>query len=158
MATNTDRPIILKGRNANIELYANRLVINRRFGKLIRTYATGEAEIFLDSIKSINFKKANTMTFGFLQVETHQNSDKLKKGTLFFTPTDDFTINFTKNDNDIFFRLKNEIDKRRNKPKEILAINNSGGVDDIEKLFNLKEKGIITSQEFEAKKKQFLNI
>jgi hypothetical protein len=35
---------------------------------------------------------------------------------------------------------------------------NSGGIDDLEKLAELKQKGVITEEEFTAKKKQILGI
>jgi hypothetical protein len=35
---------------------------------------------------------------------------------------------------------------------------NNSGIDDLEKLANLRDKGIITPDEFEAKKKQILGL
>lgn len=48
----------------------------------------------------------------------------------------------------------------KSKAEEAMGVNLSTNcsIDDIEKLYNLKEKGIITEQEFEDKKKQLLNL
>lgn len=47
------------------------------------------------------------------------------------------------------------LSKINNKPNESNGISAS---DEISKFYNLKEKGIITEEEFESKKKQLLNL
>ena len=55
---------------------------------------------------------------------------------------------------DCFLRVKNEFDQTINKPTQITT----SSTDEIEKLGALKEKGLITDSEFDAKKKQLLGL
>lgn len=148
-----------KGRNGSIELYPNRLIVIKALSGLQRKLTSGDNEIYLDSIKSINFKEANSMTWGYIQFETAANSKKLKKASLMSAPNDDFTINFSKKTQSDFIKLKGLINEQRNSNKSQTIIQNQvSEADELEKLAALKDKGILTEEEFNQKKKQILGI
>lgn len=147
----------VNGRSGSVELYENRLIIKQKLSKLKRMLTSGDKEIFLDSITNVNFKSANSMTWGFIQFETTQNAKKLSKGSLMFSPTDEYSINFSRKQQPEFEQLKSEINRLRDGVKPQATIPNTD-IGELEKLANLKEKGIITQEEFDQKKKQILGL
>lgn len=147
------------GRNGSIELYENRLIIKKKLGGLKRMLTSGDKEIFLDNIKNVNFKSANPLTWGFIQFETSQNSKKLSKGSLLRSPIDDFSVNFSKQQQSEFDKLKSELNRLRNGAKmQTIVQNQISEADKLEKLAGLKDRGIITQEEFDLKKKQIFGI
>jgi hypothetical protein len=147
------------GRNGSVELYENRLIIKKALGGLKRMLTSGDKEIFLDSIKNVNFKPANSLTWGFIQFETAQNSKSLSRGSLMSSPNDDFSVNFSKAQQPDFENLKSEINRLRSSTKSQTIVQNQiSEADELEKLAVLKEKGIITQEEFDLKKKKILGI
>jgi hypothetical protein len=147
------------GRNGSVELYQNRIIIKKKFGGLKRLLSSGGKEIFLSNIKNLNYKSANAMTWGFIQFETPQNSKKLSKGSLLASPMDDFSINFSRKQQPQFDKLKAGIYDLRNRNKKPTIVQNPiSDADELEKLAKLKEKGILTQEEFDFKKKQILGL
>jgi len=147
------------GRNGSVELYKNRLVIKKKLGGLKRMLTSGDKEIFLDNIKNVNYKSANAMTWGFIQFETPQNSKKLSKGSLLASPMDDFSVNFSRKQQPEFDKLKSEIyGLRSGGKKQTIVQTQVSDADELEKLAILKEKGILTQEEFDFKKKQILGL
>ncbi|MDH1883946.1 SHOCT domain-containing protein [Empedobacter sp. GD03797] len=144
------------GRSGSVELFEDRVIIKKRFGGLQRKFISGDIEIYLDSIKNLNFKNANSLTYGFIQFETAENSKKLSKGSLMMGPTDEFSVIFTKSQQNEFDNLKSKINQLRNKPKSV--IQETSSADELLKFAELRDKGIITNDEFEVKKKQLLGL
>lgn len=99
------------------------------------------------------------MTCWYIQFETAANSKKLKKVSLMSAQNDDFTINFSKKTQSEFIKLKGLINEQRNSNKSQIIIQNQvSEADELEKLAALKDKGILTEDEFNQKKKQILGI
>jgi len=106
--------------------------------------------------KEYKLKKAG-MTAGYIQL-TLKGGSEAKSG-LFQSTTDENSINFHSafggNNNELFAEAKKLIEEIIN------AVNSpakNSGLDDLEKLAALKEKGIISEEEFQAKKKQLLGL
>ena len=102
------------GRNGSVELHDGYIVIKRRFGGIKRMLTKGDLEIFLDTIKSVRFKQANALTFGYIQFVTKDNADKLKTASLMSAPNDEYTVNFNRKKQAEFEELKELINKKRN--------------------------------------------
>lgn len=116
----------------------------------------GDKTIPYGSIVAVQLKKAG-MTAGYIQL-TLKGGSEAKSG-LFQSATDENSINFHSafggNNNELFAEAKKLIEERIN------AVNSpakNSGLDDLEKLATLKEKGIISEEEFQAKKKQLLGL
>jgi len=116
----------------------------------------GDKTIPYGSIVAVQLKKAG-MTAGYIQL-TLKGGSEAKSG-LFQSTTDENSINFHSafggNNNELFAEAKKLIEERIN------AVNSpakNSGLDDLEKLADLKEKGIISEEEFKAKKKQLLGL
>ncbi len=116
----------------------------------------GDKTIPYSSIVAVQLKKAG-MTAGYIQL-TLKGGSEAKSG-LFQSTTDENSINFHSafggNNNELFAEAKKLIEEKIN------AVNSppkNSGLDDLEKLAALKEKGIISEEEFQAKKKQLLGL
>jgi len=116
----------------------------------------GDKTIPYSSIVAVQLKKAG-MTAGYIQL-TLKGGSEAKSG-LFQSTTDENSINFHSafggNNNELFAEAKKLIEEKIN------AVNSpakNSGLDDLEKLAALKEKGIINEEEFQAKKKQLLGL
>ena len=84
----------------------------------------------------------------------------MANGNVWIAHKDENTIMFDKNQQEIFEEAKNIIENKISKIKDSKTNNSSNytNLDELEKLANLKEKGIITEEEFVAKKKQLLGL
>ncbi len=116
----------------------------------------GDKTIPYSSIVAVQFKKAG-MTAGYIQL-TLKGGSEAKSG-LFQSTTDENSINFHSvfggNNNELFNEAKQLIEERIN---SVNSHAKNNGLDDLEKLAALKEKGIISEEEFQAKKKQLLGL
>ena len=116
----------------------------------------GDKTIPYSSIVAVQLKKVG-MTAGYIQL-TLKGGSEAKSG-LFQSATDENSINFHSafggNNNELFAEAKKLIVEKIN------AVNSpakNSGLDNLEKLATLKEKGIINEEEFQAKKKQLLGL
>ena len=158
----------VEGHNGQIELYKNKIVIKRKgvMSKLTQGFK-GDKEIMLKRISSIQLKEAGMITSGYIQFAFSggkENTDGLMDAT-----KDENSVMFTKKQQADFKKLKNAIydqmDKLEREKENRMrgstqpeSNNSSSELDELEKLANLKEKGIITEEEFNKKKKQILDI
>lgn len=113
----------------------------------------GDKTIPYSSIIAVQLKKAGLVA-GYIQL-TLKGGSEAKSG-LFQSATDENTINFHSynNKNEKFEEAKKIIEDYINEG----GVKTSSNLDEIEKLAKLKEKGIITQEEFEAKKKSLLDL
>lgn len=116
----------------------------------------GDKTIPYSSIVAVQLKKAG-MTAGYVQL-TLKGGSEAKSG-LFQSTTDENSINFHSafggNNNELFNEAKKLIEEKINAVNSPAKIS---GLDDLEKLAALEEKGIISEEEFQAKKKQLLGL
>jgi hypothetical protein len=136
-APKTEVPILeAAGIDANLELLPGKIRIK-----------WNEKEITLSHIASIQLKEADETSSGYL------------KFTL-SVPTSDGQsetgVTFSKTQQKAFESVKLSIEQA--KADAAKALITSAGLNDLEKLADLKAKGIITEEEFKAKKKQILGI
>ena len=78
------------------------------------------------------------------------------KGALFQATQDENTIMFTKGQQASFEKVKEIIEKKITLMEK--GETKSSNLDELEKLAGLRDKGIITEEEFNAKKKHLLGI
>lgn len=146
-----------KGYNGTIILTDNGVVIKRGAkgfllgGGMLR----GDKTIPYSSIVAVQCKKAGVMS-GYLQLSLRGGSEA--KSGVNQAVKDENTVTFQINKNKMFFELKERIEKKMHELSEGGQSNGSGKMDDLERLASLKEKGIISQDEFDAKKKQLLGL
>ncbi|MGO1751833.1 MAG: DUF4429 domain-containing protein [Psychroflexus sp.] len=150
----------VKGQNGTVVVQDHSVII-RRSGLNVKLLGLrGDKEIMIKDIVAVQFKKPGMLTNGFIQF-TFAGGNERKGGT-FNASTDENSVVFTKSKLRAFESVRDFINKKRN---DILNNSNQGSFvnqDDvynqIEKLADLRNKGLITTEEFDAKKKQLLGI
>jgi len=144
-----------KGYNGTIILTDTGVVFKRGLkgfmfgGGMLR----GEKTIPYSSIVAVQLKKGGAMA-GYLQLTLKGGSEA--KGGLLQATRDENSINFYANRNKKFAEAKQRIEERISQQSDTSHV--SSGLNDLERLAQLKEKGVITEQEFAAKKKQLLGL
>jgi hypothetical protein len=96
------------------------------------------------------------MTNGYIQFGFFGGTEA--KGGLFQATRDENSVMFTAAQHNTFQRIKSAIEEQRNKLNSPKSNATNSGIDDLEKLANLRDKGILTEEEFVAKKKQILGL
>lgn len=146
-----------KGYNGTIILTDTGVVIKRGAkgfllgGGMLR----GDKTIPYGSIVAVQCKKAGIMS-GYLQLSLRGGSEA--KSGVNEAVKDENTVTFQANKNKMFLELKELIEQKMHQYSQGGQVSNSTQVNDLEKLARLKEKGIITDEEFTAKKKQLLGL
>ena len=144
-----------KGLNGQLQLFENKIRITRKGFTAFTTHGLkGDKEIFISQISSIQLKKVSLLTNGYIQFTFVGGQET--KGGIFDAAQDENTIMFNKKQEPTFIKIKEAIEEK------IASLNKSTAksseLDELEKLAELKEKGIITEEEFNAKKKQILGL
>lgn len=147
----------VQGVNGAIELTKNKIIIKRKgFLALMTQGFKGDKEIYINQISSVQLKKTNLLLNGYIQFTF--SGGKEAKGGITQATKDENTVMFNKSQEKGFINLKNKIEEYihdLNKPIEKIE---NDPFEQIEKLLALKERGIITDEEFEIKKKQILGL
>lgn len=144
-----------EGTNGQLVLLDNKIRIERKGSTAFWTQGLkGDKEIFIRNISSIQLKKCGTFTAGFIQFSFIGGTES-KKG-LFAAVEDENTVMFNNNTQDDFIKIKQLIEDKMSELSD--SSHPRSNLDELEKLAELKEKGIITEEEFSAKKKQILGL
>ena len=143
-----------KGYNGNVMLTETGVIIKRGAkgfllgGGMLR----GNKTIPYSSIAAVQLKKAGA-TAGYIQLTLIGGSEA--KSGLFQSATDENSINFHAygGKNKKFEECKTLIEERIGR-----TVSGNSSLDELEKLAELRDKGVITEEEFQEKKKHFLNL
>lgn len=148
----------LTGTSARIIVYEDRVDIERTgFLNKLSYGFSGTKTIPMNSITSIQYKAGGGILNGFLQFGVLGGNEL--KGGLSGAASDENSVIFPKDKNEKAEKIKAYIEAKiaeRSKPAS-----GSGAVsaaDEILKLKQLLDAGILTAEEFEAKKKQLLGV
>ncbi|OUM99340.1 MAG: hypothetical protein BAA04_09765 [Firmicutes bacterium ZCTH02-B6] len=154
---------VAKGVTGILEVYSDRVVIKRKgMINLILHGMKGDKEILLESITSIQFKKPGTFTNGYLQFGILGGNEGT--GGLFQATQDENTVVFAAAQQADFEKAKQLIDDLRAQLRRPAVSSSpaSGApvsvADEIEKLARLRDQGILTEEEFQAKKRALLSL
>lgn len=147
------------GVNGQLELLANKVIIKRK-GMLAKMTQglKGDKEILIKQISSIQFKNAGALTNGYIQFSFSGGQEN--QGGLFDATKDENTIMFNKKQQPNFEKIKLSIEEKiENLHEQVSSAPPQADVaEQIRKFSELKDAGILTEEEFEAKKKQLLGI
>lgn len=142
-------------RGRSLEVYQNKVVIRTSItlGSVITGNATdGKKTIYFQDVIGLQFKPSGAL-IGYLQLETAAPTMNNEKSNFYNENT--FTFDETSTTNRLMLEIENYIDKRL---EDIKCHNNSSSADEIKKFKELLNDQAITQEEYEAKKKQLLNI
>lgn len=145
------------GVNGKIELFPHKIRIKKGFTALKDAKTKSDKEILLNQISSIKFSNASKNKTGFIKF-AFSGGDESKKG-LFQASHEENVLNFNQQQQMAFKQIKEMIEAQmiiQHNP--ITDKKEKTNFYEIEKLAELREKGIISEKEFEAKKRQILGL
>jgi len=143
-AQGTDGKFILDGNKIKI--------VRKGFTAFMLHGLKGEKEILIKQISAIQMRNAGTYHEGYLRFSFLGSE---AKSTAFDGQSNENSVRFTKAQQPDFEKIKLAIDKKMEDGESKSSLS---GLDDLEKLAELKKKGIITAKEFTLKKKKILGI
>ncbi len=146
----------VKGHNGQLEVHDDRIVIKREGMLALFTQGfKGRKEIPFAQITAIQFKKVGMIFSGYIQFSIMGGVES--RGGVMDATKDENTIMFTKAQEPEFEKAKKLIEDEMYKSKSSQT-HKVSELDELEKLADLKKKGIITEKEFQAKKKKILDL
>lgn len=152
-STKRTKPLLeFKGRNGKIELYEHFVRLDRgtMMGFLMQGLK-GKKDIYFRNITSIQIKKPG-LAVGYLQFSIP--GGKESKGGVMAAVSDENTITFTGSDKyAIALKIKEYIE---NSSHQLPTKPHISIASEIEKIAELRDKGILTESEFKEKKKELL--
>lgn len=156
-----ENPIFtLKGKTGVLTVFNNRIVITRKgFLNFLAHGMSGEKGIPLSAIQSVQLKKGSFVANGYIQFGILGGLEK--RGGVMNAVDDENSVVFTKSNNDLALKIKEYIEEQiysRQNATQTTIINQSSAADEVIKLKQLLDNGIITSDEFEKKKKELLGL
>ena len=144
-----------EGIGGQVLLFPNTVrIVRKGLRALMLQGMKGDKEIQITSISAIQFKRAGMLTNGYIQFSFIGGVES-KKG-LFDATQDENTIMFGSKQQPAFEAIKIAIENRRSSPAS--NTQSSSSIADLEKLAELRDKGIINQSEFDQKKKQILGL
>lgn len=139
--------------SGTIVVYKNRVVL--RYAKFIGS-GKGEKEIRIKSITGIQLKKPGMMGLaGFIEFSFSGGSEA--KGSLFVKDENRLIIN-TKAQYEQMVKVKDLVYQLLDQQDDHKPAANLSTADELAKFAELRDKGILTTEEFDAKKKQILGL
>ena len=125
---------------------------------LSKSGAKGEKRILYSAITAVEYKKATTIAPGFIQFSI---SGADRGGGNLSAAADENSIIFDVSKNQLTQQIVDYIENRRieiSKPQVAQVVQQSSALDEIKKLKELLDMGVISQDEFDAKKKQLLGL
>jgi hypothetical protein len=149
-----------RGRNGQLTVTPSKIVISRGGVLGFSTHGhAGDKEIDIEQITSIQVKKPGLATVGYIQFAFMGGSEA--KHGIKQAVNDENTILFAKKVEDDFLKAKSLIDGYRDdlrQRRQAPVANSLTPVEQLEKLAELHRQGIVTDDEFAAKKKELLAL
>lgn len=145
-----------KGHNGQVSLSGDSLTISRKgLLGLMTQGLKGEKRIPFLSISAVQFKKAGLMN-GYIQFSILGGVEA--RGGVFNATQDENTVMFRSSQNSDFARLREEVEKRVALAKAPKASSGAdlSTADQLSKLADLLDRGLLTEAEFSAEKAKLL--
>lgn len=147
-----------KGIYGTLLLFPEKVRIKRRgLGSFLVHGLKGDKDIFIAQISSVQFLAAGGTGGGYIQF-AFSGGTEAQRG-LWQATKDENTVTFKAKESWAFQKIKAEIDQRiaarttgQSKPKT------ASYLEELEKLADFRDRGIITKDEFESKKRHLLGI
>jgi hypothetical protein len=152
-----------RGQNGTVVLQDKALVIRRGVkgfllgGGMLR----GDKTIPFSSIVAVQLKRAGAVQ-GYIQFTLLGGPEAKRGWSEALNDENTVSFNFWGGNNEKFAELKNIIEGKMHSQTNVVSDNSSSrsfsSLDELEKLAGLKDRGIITEEEFQQKKKQLLGL
>ena len=133
------------------------LVAQKNFMSLLtQNILNGDKEFYYSNLTSVQFKQASKWINGYIQFEypgSHSSAND-------FNSENSFAFQLAKIDNETVGKavdfIKSKIREAKNPTQTV--INATSAADELKKFKDLLDAGIITQEEFDAKKKELLGL
>lgn len=156
MATSDGIVHRMTGQNGKIYLYEDRIVIERKGFTANSIFGASSNKVIpLDSIVSVQFKKPGFFV-GYIQFGIHGAVEA--KSSVFNANEDENTVTFSSKKTDLAVSIKDYVEKAISQRSKSSSSKTISAAEEILKFKQLADAGVITQEEFEAKKKQLLGI
>ena len=151
----------VKGVNGQLEVFEDKVVITRKGAMSFSTHGlAGGKTIPMSAIQSVQFKPGGGMTNGFIQFAVMGGRES--QGGLLAATRDENTVVLRMGEQTVKGEeIRDYVEKRileLAKPQATVVMQQTSAADEIIKFKNLLDMGVITQEEFDAKKKQLLGI
>lgn len=152
----------LKGaRGRNMKVYEDKCVLTTKvtIGSVLTSNATdGEKTIYYSDVLGVQFKRAN-LTIGYLQFETASSSMNNKSSNFWNENSFTFEEGLNPEMEIVAEHIKKKVEEtKRQKNAPVVVTNQVSSADELKKFKELLDMGVITQEEFDAKKKQLLGL
>lgn len=148
----------LNGILGNLYIFENKVIFDRTSTKSAKLLSglSGNKTIPMKSIQSVQFKEAGSIVNGFIQLGILGGVESA--GGILSATEDENTIFFKKAENAIAKQVKEFIENKiySDSPSQVIVTQNVSTADELIKLSELQDKGIISKEEFEAQKVKLL--
>lgn len=157
----------VNGNKADIKLFDNKIKISRRKRGGLLGGIPQERVIMLKDISNVNFTPVLRFrtVYGFIQfvIKGAQNREYSGNPREYsIVDSDENVVTFGYKEMPLFEELRDAVEEQLSSFKDTTSGNvimtQTSNMDELEKLAGLLDKGIITKEEFEAKKKQLLGL
>ena len=147
------------GTNGEIELEDQVLVLRKRgFSAFVLQGSKGDKRIPYSSITAIQLRKPGMMSAGYFQITL--SGGKESRGGLMDATKDENTVMFAKGNLPMFEKVQKLVEQRiaeaHNPQQPATAPTEDSPIDKLRKLGELRDAGVVTMEEFEAKKVELL--
>lgn len=159
----TAKPVYdLKGaRGRNMKVYEDKVILTTKvtIGSVLTQNATdGEKTIYFSDVLGVQFKKAS-LTIGYLQFETASSSMNNRTSNFFNENSFTFEENLNAEMEFVAEYVRKKVDEaKKQKNAPVVVTGAVSSADELKKFKELLDMGIITQEEFDAKKKQLLGL
>lgn len=147
-------------RGRYIKVYDDRCILGTKAGvaSFITGNATdGEKTIYYSDILGVQFKKSG-VTLGYLQLETASVTMNNKSDNFFNENSFTFEANMEYKAKEVADYIQRKVSEVKRKSMGGTTVYAASAADELKKFKALLDDGIITQEEFDAKKKQLLGI
>lgn len=145
------------GMRKHITVYEDRVVLKAK-GMMMTNGWQGEKTIFYSDCTGVQIRMGGALTAGYLQIETSSGSGMTDRTNPYQSEN---SVAFRKSQNDVMDKIAKYIKEqmRNQKNKSAATITTAlSPAEELKKFKELLDMGIITQEEFDAKKKQLLNL
>lgn len=151
----------VKGVNGQLEVFEDKVVITRKGAMSFSTHGlAGGKTIPMSAIQSVQFKPGGGMTNGFIQFAVMGGRES--QGGLLAATRDENTVVLRMGEQTVKGEeIRDYVEKRileLAKPQTTVVMQQTSAADELIKFKNLLDMGVITQEEFDAKKKQLLGL
>ena len=148
-----------EGSNGSVTLEADHIKIRHKgLANILTAGLHGEQSVPLTSIMAVQFKSAGSWMAGFIQFIIMGGN--ARAGGIGEATKDKNAVLFTKAQEAAFQQLKNEVARRTaelRKPQQPIA-HPTSTAGELERLAGLVERGYLTREEFETRKRAILGL